>query len=82
MYSPLSSRKNQICDSKYEIMEIVKDQGPNKIFTITRDYKEQGQQLKTSYSKLTNEGLKFVDAGDDNLIKGGEMRLNKTNDKG
>lgn len=46
-------------------------------FKITGDWSKQSKQLKTKYSQLTDEDLKFENGKENELLKRVESRLSK-----
>ena len=62
-------------------MENLKDQKPAEAFKITGNWSDQSKQLKTKYSQLTDEDLKFEEGKENDLIKRVETRLNKNREE-
>lgn len=50
-------------------------------FKMTGDWKDQSKQLKTQFSALTDEDLKFENGKENELLKRVETRLNKNRDE-
>ena len=50
-------------------------------FKITGDWKEQSKQLKTKYSLLTDDDLKFEAGKENELLKRVENRLSKSREQ-
>ena len=62
-------------------MDNSKDQKPAEAFKITGDWKDQSKQLKTKYSQLTDEDLKFEPGKEKDLFARVEKRLNKNHEE-
>ena len=62
-------------------MENSKDQKSTEAFKMVGDWNNQSKQLKTKYSQLTDEDLKFEAGKENDLLQRVEKRLSKTRDE-
>ena len=62
-------------------MEKSKDQRSITDFKMTGNWSDQSKQLKTKYSQLNDEDLKFEAGKENDLLKRMESRLNKNRDE-
>jgi hypothetical protein len=62
-------------------MESNKDHKPTENFKIVGDWKDQSKQLRTKYSQLTDDDLKFEAGKENDLLKRVGTRLNKNREE-
>ena len=62
-------------------MESSKDQKPKGNFKIEGDWKNQSKNLKTKFSQLTDEDLKFEVGKENDLLNRVGTRLNKNKEE-